>query len=90
MTFAGLLSSEMKRADLSDAVLAEKVGVTRMMIHSYRTGRREPSLATYCRIVAALPALAQIAYSHTNEPAAGKGSGLKGERRRDRRSRHQP
>jgi transcriptional regulator with XRE-family HTH domain len=50
---AGLLRLARDRADLTQAELAERAGITQQSISAYETGRREPTLPTLQRLLAA-------------------------------------
>lgn len=53
MTAAALLRDARGRAQLSQSELARRAGVAQSVISAYESGRREPSLATLTRLVAA-------------------------------------
>ncbi len=50
---AGLLKRARQRAKLSQKVLARRAGVTQSVVSAYESSRREPSLPTLRRLVAA-------------------------------------
>ncbi|HEX9645004.1 MAG TPA: helix-turn-helix transcriptional regulator [Acidimicrobiia bacterium] len=50
---AGLLRTARDRAGLSQADVAKQAGVTQQAISAYETGRREPTLPTLQRLLAA-------------------------------------
>ena len=69
VTFANLLASEMERGELTDALFAEQSGITRAQVHNLRTGRSEPTLATFVKMVRILPGLNAIVYTYTKNSA---------------------
>lgn len=72
MTFATLLTDELVRADISDSHLAKLAGVTRATIHNLRTGRVNPSLEVFCKLVRVMPTLAAIIYTLENGTTAAR------------------
>ncbi len=50
---AGLLRAARHRSDLTQSQLAERAGVAQQAISAYETGRREPTLPTLMRLLAA-------------------------------------
>jgi hypothetical protein len=92
MTFASLLASEMERAELSDVMFANQAGLTRAQVHNLRTGRGEPTLATFVRLVRVLPGLAAILYTYTKNGTVTSRPrhGAKETTTRDRRPRKRP
>lgn len=55
MTTAEKIRQARKAAGLSQAQLAEKLGVTQNQISEYETGKRKPKLSTLLRIAEAMP-----------------------------------
>ena len=63
---AVVLATERRRAGLSQRELADRVGTSQATISAYESGRKEPSLRTFSRLLSALGARLTV------EPAADR------------------
>jgi predicted nucleotidyltransferase/DNA-binding XRE family transcriptional regulator len=68
-----LLRSARRQAGLSQAVLAERAGVTQSVISAYESGARQPSLPTLARLIAAAGSDLDIRVSPPQSPAQSRG-----------------
>lgn len=85
-TAAGLLRDARVRSQLSQSELARRAGVAQSVISAYESGRREPSLPTLTRLVAATGHELAIDVVATQGHALGLPDTPRGRRLRQRRS----